>query len=167
MSDSIKKRHGPEALIEAFRGLVRPPDGLGEIHNLSRSEARAIRACGYKAPAACYGRVWRCPELPDELVRWTEFFYLSDVLSRVYGYRPGEWHPKRAALLPIPAPREDQGKPEKRLLASVHKAHRVRKCELQRKHWRLSAAIFNHTLKLLVERSRVNVAGGWVYFVNP
>ena len=84
------------ALVKVLfeRGLH--PDRLGEIHTLPDADARAIRdEAGYSAVA---NRVWRCPPLPDALVRGTMWEHLSDALSRVFGHRHelAEWRPYRS-----------------------------------------------------------------------
>lgn len=166
IDDSTKKKQGPEALIEAFRGPVRPPDGLGEIHNLSDAEARAIRACGYKARGGRYGRVWYCPPLPDELVWNTEFAHLSDLVSRSFGYRPWEWHPKRAEFRPI-APIDPLSKEENRIIRLLQNApdHRLTRRDLQ--HYlsrKISTTILDHMLDRLTAIDRIAKDHvGWIY----
>jgi hypothetical protein len=163
-SDPIKKRQGPEALIEAFRELVRPPDGMGEIHNLSRAEARALRACGYKARAGCYGRVWRCPALPDELVRWTEFDHLSDALSRAYGNRPGEWRPKRAEFRPV-FPKDPLSDHQHRLIRMIRNAasRRLTRRQLQTRVSRWANAWYlDYMLEGLRTLGAVTMRDGWI-----
>src|ERR1700693_5684547 len=45
-------QRGPQALIEIFRDYPGPiPDDVGEIRNLSVSQAALIRSCGYPARA--------------------------------------------------------------------------------------------------------------------
>ena len=165
VSVSIKKRQGPEALIEAFRSFVRPPDGLGEIHNLSRAEARALRACGYKARAGCYGRVWRCPTLPDQLVGGTEFFHLSDALPHAYGHKPGEWHPKRAEFRPM-FPKDPLSKHQHRLMRMIRNAEqrRLTRRQLQTRVSRWARARYlDHMLNGLRATGVVTVRDGWIY----
>jgi hypothetical protein len=164
--DSIKKRQGPEALIEAFRERCRPPDGLGEIHNLTRAEARALRACGYNARSGCYGRVWRCPTLPDHLVFGTEFDHLSDAYSRAYGSRPGEWHPKRAQFRPF-YPMDPLSKHQHQLLGMIRNAdsRRLTRRQLQTRvsRW-ANARYLDHMLNGLTALNCVtNDDEGWIY----
>jgi hypothetical protein len=162
--DSVK-RQGPEALIEAFRKHGVCPDGLGELHNLSHPVAQAIRACGYKARAGRYGRVWRCPELPDELVRWTEFAHLSDALPRAYGNRSGEWRPKRAEFHPV-FPKDPLSKQQYRLIRMIRNAsgRRLTRRQLQTRvsRW-ASARYLDRMLKILHTLGAVTVRVGWIY----
>lgn len=147
-----------EALIEVLENLRCVPDAAGETR-LSADEAAKIRRCGFNARA---GVIWRCPPLPDELVRWHPVLYhLSGAIDP--RSRTCIWHPKRAALLPTPAPRDDLGRAERRLLRSFQRSGCLRRYELQRKHWRISARIFRHTLDLLIAADRVTLADGYLY----
>ena len=164
MRDSLMTAQGPAALIEVFRTRGVYPDCLGELHNLSHAEAGAIRACGYKARAGRYGRVWRCPVLPDELVRWTEFDYLSDALPRAYGYRWGEWHPKRAEYHEI-LPKDPLSKHQHRLIRMIRNAdqRRLTRRQLQTRvsRW-ASARYLDHMLQTLLKLGRITVQDGWI-----
>lgn len=163
--DSNEKHNGPAALIEAFRGPVRPPDGLGEIHNLSRAEARALRACGYKARAGCYGRVWYCPPLPDELVWKTEFAHLSDALSRSFGYRPWEWRPKRAEFRPV-LPIDPLSGHQHRIVRMIRNAdqHRLTRRQLQTRVSRWANGWYlDHMLDGLTALKRITLDDGHYY----
>jgi hypothetical protein len=158
------KRQGPEALIEAFRKHGVCPDGLGDLHNLSHPVARALRACGYKARAGCYGGVWRCPPLPDELVRWTEFYHLSDALPRAYGYRLGEWNPKRAQFRPV-FPKDPLSKHQHRLIRMIRGAanRRLTRRQLQTRVSRWANAWYlDHMLNILESLGRIKVQDGWI-----
>jgi len=96
VSDPIKKRFGPEALATTLLENGWIPDNLGELHNLTHKQARAIRAAGYSAQAS--QRRWRCPTLPDQLVCSNALWHLSDALPRFFGYRQhlAEWAPYRS-----------------------------------------------------------------------
>jgi len=83
------------ALIEVFRdhGLI--PDDRGELPPLTPSQATLIRSCGYDARA---GRVWRCPLLPDEHVRWADIQAAAATDSRA-GFPGGDvYHLTQAPL---------------------------------------------------------------------
>ncbi len=156
---------GPALLIEVFRKYGVIPDGLGELHNLSRPLARAIRSCGYKARAGCYGRVWYCPQLSDELVRWTEFDHLSDGLPRSYGHRPGDWHPKRAEFRPV-FPKDPLSKHQHRLIRMVCNAaaRKLTRRQLQARVSRWANAWYlDHMLKSLVSLGCIRVQDGWIH----
>lgn len=165
LSDSINKKRGPAALIEVLltRGLH--PDGMGEIFKLSREDAGAIRACGYTARAGRWGSVWRCPPLPDELVRGTHFFYLSDAVFRRFGYGPGEWRPKRASFHAI-APIDPLTRDERRIIGLLQRApgHRLTRRQLQQRlsrripTWYLDRMLANPSLL-----GRTTTDGGWIY----
>jgi hypothetical protein len=144
-------QRGPEALIEIFRDYGLIPDPLGEIPCISPSQAALIRSCGYTARA---GLTWRCPHLPDEVVRGYRLFeHLSNAewIVRRWGHGPGEWHPKRAEfreILPIdPLDRFDE-----RVMELLGKApgQRLPKSVLQRKLWRLPGRFLNHKLSRLI-----------------
>lgn len=164
-SDWTNKKGGPTALIEIFLTRGRHPDGLGELFNLTRGEARAIRACGYTARAGRYGRVWRCPALPDELVRGTFLWYLSDAIVLPYGHGPGQWHPKRAAYRPV-APPDPLSKPEKRIVSLLHRAPnqcRTRRQLQQRLSRRIPTRYLDHMLDCLTALQRITADEGWIY----
>jgi hypothetical protein len=83
----------PQALLLALQTYGIVPDGLGEFPSISYAQAAAIRAVGYTANG---GRTWRCPILPDDLVRDTVYAHLSDALERSYGNMVGEWRRYRS-----------------------------------------------------------------------
>jgi len=85
------KRQGPEALANLLLENGWIPDGLGELHNLTYRQARAINAAGYTAQAGKNGRVWHCPPLPHALVAGTRLDHLSEAHSRSFGRGPGHW----------------------------------------------------------------------------
>ncbi len=96
VSDPIKRRQGPEALANLLLENGWIPDGLGELHNLTYRQARAIRESGYTAQAGKNGRVWRSPAFPHELVVGTALEHLSEAWSRSFGRGPGQWRPYRS-----------------------------------------------------------------------
>jgi hypothetical protein len=156
---------GPAALIETFRKYGVCPDGQGELHNLSHPVARAIRACGYKARAGRYGRMWRCPVLPDQLVGGTEFDYLSDAFPRSFGQRPGEWHPKRAQFHRV-FPKDPLSKHEHRLVRMIRNAsnRRLTRRQLQTRVSRWANAWYlDQMLVGLRTLGAVTVRDGWIH----
>jgi hypothetical protein len=96
VSDSIKKRQGPEALANTLLTHGWIPDYLGELHNLTHRQARAINAAGYTAQAGKNGRVWRSPAFQHELVVGTALEHLSEAWSRSFGRGPGQWRTYRS-----------------------------------------------------------------------
>jgi hypothetical protein len=157
---------GPEVLIEIFRdhGLI--PDDRGEIQSLSASAAKLIRSCGYAARA---GQTWRCPLVPDEHVRgYPMFEHLSDGgwIARQWGLGTFDWHPKRAALLPIPHPAVDTlGNFDRRLIRRLRKApgHRLDRRALKRTYWRRGAWFVDRAIDLLIAGDHIIVYGGLLY----
>jgi hypothetical protein len=165
MADSIKKPQGPAALIDVFLNRGVRPDGMGEVFNLSREDARAIRACGYTARGGRFGRVWRCPPLPNELVRGTFFRYLSDAVVLRYGYGPGEWHPKRAAFRPI-APIDPLTRDERRIIGLLQRApeRRLTRRQLQlRLSRRIPTWYLDHMLTDLSALGKTTTDDRWIY----
>jgi hypothetical protein len=96
VSDSSQRRQGPDALVNVLLENSWIPDLLGELHNLTQCQARAINAAGYTAQAGKNGRVWRSPAFPHELVVGTALEHLSEAWSRSFGYGPGQWRPYRS-----------------------------------------------------------------------
>jgi hypothetical protein len=165
MADSIRKSQGPAALIEVLRTRGLRPDGMGEVFNLSREDARAIRACGYTARGGCYGRVWRCPPLPADLVGGTFLWYLSDAIVRRYGYGLGDWHPKRAVFRPV-APPDPLSKPEKRIIGLLHRAPlqgRTRRQLQQRLSRNIPTWYLDRLLANLTALGRITTDAGGIY----
>jgi hypothetical protein len=159
------QKRGPEALIDIFRDYGLIPDDRGEIQSLSASAANLIRSCGYPARA---GQAWRCPLLPDEHVRGCPMFeHLSDgdwIVWR-WGHGPFDWHPKRAALLPIPRPVDTLGNFDRRVIRRLRKApgHRLDRRALKRTYWRRGAWFVDRTIDLLIAGDHIIVYGGLLY----
>jgi hypothetical protein len=146
-------------LVETLSALGTIPDGLGETQ-LSYDEAAKIRACGVHARA---GSVWRCPPLPDELVRSNSLLHhLSDAVDPLW--RSEGWKTKRA-----PVRHKSQTNPlrrtEAKFLTTLEKApgQRLRKRQLQQKLWRLGARFFNFTLNRLIAEDRIMEHGGYLH----
>lgn len=147
-----------EGLIHLLRYLRRPVDGLGETV-LSRSEAAKVRACGIEARAAC---TWRCPLLPDVLVRDNPGFeYLSDKADPFWRRRG--WNPQRAQQLPRYEP-SPLGAIEEKILLVLSRApsHRMAKRRLQQLLWRLPASILNYVLRSLSQQGYLQWHNGWL-----
>jgi len=162
------QERGPLALIEIFRdcGQVPTPDDRGEIRNPSPEVAALLRSCGYAARA---GETWRCPLLPDEHVRgYWMFEHLSDapwINWRQWGDGPYDWHPKRAKLLPAPAPKDALSSFEQRVIGSLQEApdQHLDRGALKRKYWRRSAQIVDHAIDLLIAGDHVSEHDGLLY----
>jgi hypothetical protein len=152
-----------KALVDVLARLFQIPDGLGETILLPE-EAAAIRKCGFKARAGC---TWRCPVLPDELVRLNPLLrHLSDAIHPLN--RPAGWKPKRAAEAPYNSPGYAITKYENRLYKTLFKApgQCLRKRELQHRNWRMHARFFNCVLGGLIQRGSFTVFNGWIYPYN-
>ena len=158
---------GPEALIEVFRdcGQIPVPDDRGEIPSLSRDAAALIRSCGYSARA---GQTWRCPLLPDQHVRgYPMFEHLSDGdwIARQWGHGPFDWHPKRAALRPMPRPVDTLGSFDRRVIRRLRKApgQRLDPRALKRTYWRRGPWFVHRTIELLLIADHITEYGGFLY----
>jgi len=147
-----------EGLIWVLMRLRRALDHLGETV-LSRTEAQKIRACGFEARAGCK---WRCPLLPDVLVRDNPMLqHLSADVNPFW--RPREWNPQRARPIPhyVPSP---IGAIEEKVLRLVRMApgQRLAKRSVQQRLWRLPATILNHVLRALSSAGYVQWRNGWL-----
>jgi len=156
---------GPEALIEVFRDYGPIPDHRGEIRSLSRDAAALIRSCGYAARA---GQTWRCPLLPDEHVRGYPFFeHLSDGdwIARQWGFGPFDWHPERAAPLPVPRQMDQLGKFDRRIIQRLQNApgQRLDRRALKRTYWRRGAWFVDRTIDRLLTTDHITEHGGSLY----
>ncbi|HZT32544.1 MAG TPA: DNA/RNA-binding winged helix domain-containing protein [Bryobacteraceae bacterium] len=151
---------GPEyeALAEVLMRLRNIPDGLGETV-LSSEEAAQIRRCGFQARAGC---TWRCPPLPDELVRWNPLLHhLSDAIDPLSRFSP--WHPRRAASRRI-ADIYPLMRIERKVIEHVRRPpYRLPRRRLQQKMWRLPASFFNHMLNRMIAEDRITQQDGWLY----
>lgn len=137
------------ALIAVLMTLRRIPDpALGET-TLNRSEAKRIRGCGFEARA---GGTWRCPLLPDQLVRGNP---LLEPLAAGYDqfFRSLKWNPERARPLHPVLP-SSFTKIEEAILRVLRRAPdcRLAKRTLQQRLWRLPAKFLNHMIQSLAER---------------
>jgi hypothetical protein len=167
MPDYSRRCHqrGPEALIEAFLAYGLVPDDRGEIRHLSPSHAALIRSCGYPARA---GQTWRCPLLPDELVRGYPFFeHLTNAerWSRRWGRGPFDWHLKRAALRAI-APLDPISGHEQsilKLLAKQPGQRPTRRQIQQRVSRRFPTRYLDCMLGRLLALDRITVEGDGIY----
>ena len=158
-------RRGPEALIEIFRDYGLIPDDRGEIQSLSPSAAELIRSCGYSARA---GQTWRCPLLPDEHVRgYPMFAHLSDGdwIARQWGHGPFDWHPKRAALRPIPRQLDPLSSFDRRVIRRLQNApgQRLDRRALKRTYWRRGAWFVDRTIDRLIAEDRITEHSGSLY----
>jgi hypothetical protein len=147
-----------EGLIWVLMYLRRGLDSLGETV-LSRVEAKKIRACGFEARAGC---IWRCPLLPDWLVRdYPTLQPCSDELDPVC--RPRAWNPQRARPIHryVPSP---IGAIEAKILRLVRMApdQRLAKRSVQQRLSRLPATILNHVLRALSLRGYLQWRNGWL-----
>ena len=119
-----------------------------------------IRACGLAARA---GR-WRCPLLPDCLVRHLSLLWM---LSDQYGpeTRGHRWHPKRAAVLPVIPPIDPLSRFDRRVIRRLQSAPGQRRNRQPLKHtyWRRGAAAVDFTIDRLIAGDYITESGGWLY----
>ena len=164
-SSLLRQRHEQdyEGLVRMLPYLHRLVDHLGETI-LTRTEARRIRAYGFEAVA---GRKWRCPLLPDALVRDNPLFeHLS--VSYSPSWRPRAWNPKRAQPLHRYRP-PALTTIEQRMLNLLRRAARgqLSKRRLQQRLWRLPAKFLNHMIRSLASKGYLQWQGSHIWASGP
>lgn len=145
-----------DGLIHVITYLHRPLDQFGETIPSAR-EARQIRACGFEARAGCK---WRCPLLPELLVRGNPLLeFLSEDLDAFW--HPRGWSRERARPLHRRYQPPTLTAIEARILNMLRRAPlgQLAKRALQQRLWRFPTSFLNYALKSLALKGYIQWTG--------